>query len=43
MVGVVWVVGMVCKSVGYGMFHMTVCMVCVVRMVAMMGVECLLY
>ena len=28
MVGIVWMVGMVCKSVGYGMFDMTVCMVC---------------
>ena len=27
MVGVVWMAGMVCKSVGYGMFDMTVCMV----------------
>ena len=26
---------MVCKSVGYGMFDMTVCMVCVVCMVSM--------
>ena len=26
MVGIVWMVGMVCKSVGYGMFDMTVCM-----------------
>ena len=25
--GTVWMVGMVCKSVGYGMFDMTVCMV----------------
>ena len=23
-----WMVGMVCKPVGYGMFDMTVCMVC---------------
>ena len=28
MVGIVWVVGMVCKFVGYGLFDMTVCMVC---------------
>ena len=28
---------MVCKSVGYGMFDMTVCMVCMVSMVTMMG------
>ena len=42
MVGIVWMVGMVCKSVGYGMFDMTVCMVCVVFMVTMMGMECLL-
>ena len=27
---------MVCKSVGYGMFDMTVCMVCMVSMVTMM-------
>ena len=27
MAGIVWMVGMVCKSVGYGMFDMTVCMV----------------
>ena len=33
MVGIVWMVGMVCKSVGYGMFDMTVCMV------TMMGME----
>ena len=26
---------MVCKSVGYGMFDMTVCMVCMVCMVSM--------
>ena len=37
MVGIVWMVGMVCKSVGYGMFDMTVCMVC---MVTTMGTEC---
>ena len=37
--GTVWMVGMVCKSVGYGMFDMTVCMVC---MVTMVGMECLL-
>ena len=39
MVGIVWMVGMVCKSVGYGMFDMTVCMVCMVCMVTMMGME----
>ena len=39
MVGIVWMVGMVCKSVGYDMFDMTVCMVC---KVTMMGMECLL-
>ena len=33
MVGIVWMLGMVCKSVGYGMFDMTVCMVCMVCMV----------
>ena len=33
MVGIVWVVGMVCKFVGYGLFDMTVCMVCMVCMV----------
>ena len=37
--GTVWMVGMVCKSVGYGMFDMTVCMVC---MVTMVGMACLL-
>ena len=42
MVGIVWMVGMVCKSVGYGMFDMTVCMVCMVCMVTIMGMECLL-
>ena len=26
MVVIVWMVSMVCKSVGYGMFDMTVCM-----------------
>ena len=31
---------MVRKSVGYGMFDMTVCMVCMVCMVTMMGMEC---
>ena len=36
---IVWMVGMVCKSVGYGMFDMTVCMVCMVCMVTMMGME----
>ena len=41
--GTVWMVGMVCKSVGYGMFDMTVCMVCMVCMVTMMGMECLLW
>ena len=30
---------MVCKSVGYGLFDMTVCIVC---MVTMMGMECFL-
>ena len=40
--GTVWMVGMVCKSVGYGMFDMTVCMVCMVCLVTMMGMECLL-
>ena len=39
MVGIVWMVGMVCKSVGYGMFDMTVCMVCMVCMVTMMVVR----
>ena len=40
-VGIVWMVGMVCKSVGYGMFDMTVwvCMVCMVCMITMMGME----
>ena len=28
---------MACKSVGYGMFDMTVCMVCMVCMVTMYG------
>ena len=42
MVGIVWMVGMVCKSVGYGTFDMTVCMVCMVCMVTMMGMECFL-
>ena len=42
MVGIAWMVGMVCKSVGYGMFDMTVCMVCMVCMVTMMGMECFL-
>ena len=28
-----------CKSVGYGMFDMTVCMVCMVCMVTMTGME----
>ena len=41
MVGIVWMVDMVCKFVGYGMFDMTVCMVCMVCMVTMMGMECL--
>ena len=35
MVVIVWMVSMVCKSVGYGMFDMTVCMVCMVCMVSM--------
>ena len=35
MVGIVRMVGMVCKSGGYGMFDMTVCMVCKVRMATM--------
>ena len=39
MVGIVWMVGMVCKSVGYGMFDMTACMVRMVCMVTMMGME----
>ena len=39
MVGIVWMVGMVSKSVGYGMSDMTVCMVCMVCMVFMMGME----
>ena len=39
MAGIVRMVGMVCKSVGYGMFDMTVCMVCMVCMVTMMGME----
>ena len=30
---------MVCKSVGHGMFDMTVCMVCMVCMVTMTGME----
>ena len=34
----VWMVGMVCKSVGYGMFDMTVCMVCTVCMVTKLWV-----
>ena len=42
MVGIVWMVGMVCKSVGHGMFDMTVCMVCTVCMVTMMDMECFL-
>ena len=42
MVGIVWMVGMVCKPVGYGMFDMTVCMVCMVCMVTLMGKECFL-
>ena len=42
MVGIVWMVGMVCKSVGHGMFDMTVCMVCMVCMVTMMDMECFL-
>ena len=42
MVGIVWMVGMVCKSVGYGMFDMAVCVVCMVCMVTMMGMECFL-
>ena len=33
---------MVCKSVGHGMFDMTVCILCMVGMVAMMGRECFL-
>ena len=33
--GTVWMVGMVCESVGYGMFDMTVCMVCMACMVCM--------
>ena len=33
---------MVCKSCGYGMFDMTVYMVCMVCMVTTMGMECLL-
>ena len=37
--GIVWMVGMVCKSVGYGMFDMTACMVCMAFMVTMMGME----
>ena len=37
MVGIVWMVGMVCKSVGYGMFDMTVFMVCMVCMITIMG------
>ena len=32
MVVIVWMVNMVCKSVGYGMFDMTVCMVSMVTM-----------
>ena len=36
MVVIVWIVNMVCKSVGYGMFDMSVCMVCMVSMVTMM-------
>ena len=39
MVGIVCMVGMVCKSVGYGMLDMTVCMVCIVCKVTMMGME----
>ena len=39
MVGIVWMVGMVCKSVGYSMFDMTVGMVCMVCMVAVMDME----
>ena len=27
MIGILWMVGMVCKSVGCGMFDMTACMV----------------
>ena len=30
---------MVCKSVGYGMFDMTVCMVCMVCMVSMVTID----
>ena len=37
MVGIVRMVGMVCKFVGYGMFDMTVNMACMVCMVTMMG------
>ena len=33
MVGIVWMVGVVCKYVGHGMFDMTVCMVCMVGLV----------
>ena len=43
MVGIVWMVGTVCKSVGYGMFDITVCMVCMVCMVTMMGMECFIH
>ena len=39
MVGIVWMVGMACKSVGHGMFDMTVCTVCMVCMVTMTGME----
>ena len=31
MFGIVWMVGVVWKYVGYGMFDMTVCMVCMLN------------